>query len=43
MEADERTRYGSSFGAAAAAYAEHRPDYAEARRLVTGVLRTAVG
>jgi SAM-dependent methyltransferase len=30
MEPDERTRYGSSFGAAAAAYAEHRPDYAEA-------------
>jgi SAM-dependent methyltransferase len=30
MDADERTRRGSSFGAAAAAYAEHRPDYAEA-------------
>jgi SAM-dependent methyltransferase len=30
MEPDERVRYGSSFGAAAAAYAEHRPDYAEA-------------
>jgi SAM-dependent methyltransferase len=30
MEPDERTRHGSSFGAAAAAYAEHRPDYAEA-------------
>ena len=30
MEPDERTRYGSSFGAVAAAYAEHRPDYAEA-------------
>lgn len=30
MEPDERTRYGSSFGAEAAAYAEHRPDYAEA-------------
>jgi SAM-dependent methyltransferase len=29
MEADERSRRGSSFGAAAAAYAEHRPDYAE--------------
>jgi SAM-dependent methyltransferase len=29
--ADEpRERYGSSFGAAAAAYAEHRPDYAPA-------------
>jgi SAM-dependent methyltransferase len=30
MEPDERVSYGSSFGAAAAAYAEHRPDYAEA-------------
>jgi SAM-dependent methyltransferase len=30
MEQDERVLYGSSFGAAAAAYAEHRPDYAEA-------------
>jgi SAM-dependent methyltransferase len=30
MEPDERTRHGSSFGSAAAAYAEHRPDYAEA-------------
>jgi SAM-dependent methyltransferase len=30
MEPDERERYGSSFGAVAAAYAEHRPDYAEA-------------
>jgi len=29
-EAEERLRHGSSFGAAAAAYAEHRPDYAEA-------------
>ncbi len=27
MEKDERLLYGSSFGAAAAAYAEHRPDY----------------
>jgi SAM-dependent methyltransferase len=27
---DERLRYGSSFGAAAAAYAEHRPGYAHA-------------
>ncbi len=26
----ERSRYGSSFGTAAAAYAEHRPDYAQA-------------
>jgi len=29
-EVEERLRHGSSFGAAAAAYAEHRPDYAEA-------------
>jgi SAM-dependent methyltransferase len=29
-EAEERLRHGSSFGAAAAAYAEHRPDYTEA-------------
>ena len=29
-EAADRLRHGSSFGAAAAAYAEHRPDYAEA-------------
>ncbi len=29
-ETEERVRRGSSFGAAAAAYAEHRPDYAEA-------------
>lgn len=28
MEQDERRLYASSFGAAAAAYAEHRPDYA---------------
>jgi SAM-dependent methyltransferase len=28
-EAEDRLRHGSSFGAAAAAYAEHRPDYAE--------------
>jgi 16S rRNA G1207 methylase RsmC len=27
---DERLLLGSSFGAAAAAYAEHRPDYAHA-------------
>jgi ubiquinone/menaquinone biosynthesis C-methylase UbiE len=27
---EERLRHGSSFGTAAAAYAEHRPDYAEA-------------
>ena len=30
MERDERLRHGSSFGAAAPAYAEHRPDYAQA-------------
>jgi SAM-dependent methyltransferase len=30
VEPDERTRRASSFGAVAAAYAEHRPDYAEA-------------
>ncbi len=29
-EAEDRLRHGSSFGAAAAAYAEHRPGYAEA-------------
>ena len=29
-EAEERLRHGSSFGAAATAYAEHRPDYADA-------------
>ena len=29
-ETEERLRHGSSFGAAAASYAEHRPDYAEA-------------
>ena len=29
-EAEERLQHGSSFGGAAAAYAEHRPDYAEA-------------
>jgi len=29
-ERDDRLRHGSSFGAAAAAYAEHRPSYAEA-------------
>ena len=28
-EREDRLRHGSSFGAAAAAYAEHRPDYAE--------------
>jgi SAM-dependent methyltransferase len=30
VEQDQRLPYGSSFGAAAAAYAEHRPDYARA-------------
>ena len=29
-ETEDRLRHGSSFGAAATAYAEHRPDYAEA-------------
>jgi SAM-dependent methyltransferase len=30
VERDERLLHGSSFGAVAAAYAEHRPDYAQA-------------
>jgi 2-polyprenyl-3-methyl-5-hydroxy-6-metoxy-1,4-benzoquinol methylase len=30
VEQDERLLHGSSFGAAATAYAEHRPDYAQA-------------
>lgn len=30
MEQDQRLLYSSSFGAAATAYAEHRPDYAQA-------------
>lgn len=30
MEQDERRRHASSFGAASTAYAEHRPDYAQA-------------
>ncbi|GIF13579.1 class I SAM-dependent methyltransferase [Actinoplanes teichomyceticus] len=30
MEAEERRRHALSFGAAASAYAEHRPDYAQA-------------
>jgi SAM-dependent methyltransferase len=30
VDQDERLLHGSSFGAAAAAYAEHRPDYAQA-------------
>ncbi|MBF9127802.1 class I SAM-dependent methyltransferase [Plantactinospora sp. S1510] len=30
MDQDEQLRYSSSFGAAATAYAEHRPDYAQA-------------
>jgi SAM-dependent methyltransferase len=40
-EREERLRHGSSFGAAAAAYAEHRPDYADdaVRWAVEPVLR----
>jgi hypothetical protein len=30
MDRDELVLHASSFGAAAAAYAEHRPDYAQA-------------
>ncbi|MFD7900840.1 class I SAM-dependent methyltransferase [Kitasatospora sp. NPDC059722] len=30
MDPDEQSRHASSFGAAAVAYAEHRPDYAQA-------------
>ena len=30
MEEDERLAHASSFGPAAAAYAAHRPDYAQA-------------
>jgi ubiquinone/menaquinone biosynthesis C-methylase UbiE len=30
VEQDQRLLHGSSFGAAATAYAEHRPDYAQA-------------
>jgi predicted RNA methylase len=30
VEPDERQRHASSFGTAAAAYDEHRPDYAQA-------------
>jgi SAM-dependent methyltransferase len=41
MEQDERTTHGLSFGAAAAAYAEHRPDYADAA--VRWALETAPG
>lgn len=40
-QAAERLRHGSSFGAAASAYAEHRPDYAEAA--VRWALRPAAG
>jgi SAM-dependent methyltransferase len=41
VEQDERLLHGSSFGAAAAAYAEHRPDYAQAA--VRWALDTAPG
>jgi len=41
MNEDERSSHGSSFGAVAAAYAEHRPDYADAA--VRWALETAPG
>ena len=41
MDQDERLLHASSFGAAAAAYAEHRPDYAQAA--VRWALETAPG
>ncbi|SCG39950.1 class I SAM-dependent methyltransferase [Micromonospora humi] len=41
METDGRDRHSSSFGAAATAYAEHRPDYAQAA--VRWALRAAPG
>jgi SAM-dependent methyltransferase len=41
MEQDERVLHGSSFGAAAAAYAEHRPDYSQAA--VRWAVETAPG
>ena len=41
MREDERSSHGSSFGAVAAAYAEHRPDYADAA--VRWALETAPG
>ncbi len=41
MDQDERILFSSSFGAAAAAYAEHRPDYAQAA--VGWVLEAAPG
>ena len=41
MEEDSRLRHRSSFGAAAAAYAEHRPDYAQTA--VRWALETAPG
>ena len=41
MEQDERLHHGSSFGAAAAAYAEHRPDYSQAA--VRWALEPALG
>jgi SAM-dependent methyltransferase len=41
MNSDDRVRRGSLFGAAALAYAEHRPDYADAA--VRWALQTAPG
>jgi SAM-dependent methyltransferase len=41
VEQDKRLLYGSSFGAAATAYTEHRPDYAQAA--VRWVLESAPG
>lgn len=41
MDQGERLRYRSSFGTVAAAYAEHRPDYAQAA--VRWVLEPALG
>ncbi|WP_089154028.1 class I SAM-dependent methyltransferase [Micromonospora sp. NBS 11-29] len=41
MASDSRLRHSSSFGAAATAYAEHRPDYAQAA--VRWALHTAPG
>jgi SAM-dependent methyltransferase len=41
MDDDERLRHGSMFGTAAVAYAEHRPDYADAA--VRWALATAPG
>ncbi len=41
MDRDEQVLHGSSFGAAAAAYAEHRPDYSQAA--VRWAVETAPG